>query len=234
MKKKITLFICIICILGIGVWCFNQFNNQVVKVGVSHDYLMVDTLDNANKNAQYIVKGYFTAYDKEWNMWRDDNDLSKEHPSEKMTGKIYNFKINDVFKGNVDKSDISVNFKYSTRLFFNEDGLLHGTEILSNKDAEYIDYKDTAYIEPELNKEYILYLNYDKNFSLYYAAFQPYIIKVDQNQLSIQSNLVSSDTMTTNTYQAQSRKIEVQEEQEKAKDFVKGISLEEFINKINR
>ncbi|MEG0366735.1 MAG: hypothetical protein RR585_07855 [Coprobacillus sp.] len=232
MKKKSVLFICFIGVFALGMYCFNQHKNQLLKVEISNDYMVADTLNSANNNATYIVKGQFTSYDREWNMHRDDNDLTKEHPYEKITGKIYTFKINDVFKGDVDGSDISINLKYSTRLFFNEDGLLHGEEISNKKNVEHIDYKETVYTEPELNQEYILYLNYDKNFSLYYAAFQPYMIKVDQNQLSIQSRFINDDTIAVNTYQTKNRKIEVKETLEVVNDFVKDISLKEFIDKL--
>ena len=233
MKKKLVLFICFICIVGVGIYIFNHFNGQLLSVKVFNDYMIADNLEVANENAEYVIKGQFTSYDRNWNMHRDDSDLLQEHPYEKITGKIYSFKVTDILKGDADETSISVNLKYSTRLFFNDSGLLHGQEILDSENVEYIDYKESVYVEPELNKDYILYLNYDKNFSLYYAAFQPYIIKVDQNQLSVQSNLINSDTVALKTYQTKSRKIEIQEDFEKVDDFVKNISLEEFVNKFN-
>ena len=58
------------------------------------------------------------------------------------------------------------------------------------------------------------------------------MIKIEQNHLSIQSQLMVSDVIDVNTYQTKSRKIEVREEFEKVNDFVKDITLEEFINKL--
>lgn len=232
MKKRIVLSICLICIIGVGIYFFHYLNNQLLRVGLSNDYVLVDTLEEANDSAKYIIKGQFKSYENEWNMHRDDHDILKEHPYEKITGRIYSFHIDDVLKGDINEQNVSVNFMYSTRLFFNSEGLLHGKDIVNSKNVEYIDYREKTYVEPELNKDYILYLNYDEDFSLYYAAFQPYMIKIEQNHLSIQSQLMVSDVIDVNTYQTKSRKIEVREEFEKVNDFVKDITLEEFINKL--
>ncbi|MDE6953155.1 MAG: hypothetical protein K2P09_05025 [Erysipelotrichales bacterium] len=226
MKKK-TL-IGLIVVLVIAVVAFEFSRNREIKFGFFKDFIVVKDIQEAKENSKMIVKGNFESFDKEWNMHRDDNDLSKENPYGQTLGKIYNFKINEFINGDLDTTNIKINMEYSTRIFYNDSGILHGEEIVNSDNVNYVDIASPKYMEPDFNKEYILYLNYDEFFDLYYSAFQPYMIEVNNNKLNLLIGDLAQDTITLEKKDNYGRKVIVEQQHHTVEDFIKDMDINEF------
>lgn len=226
MKKK--TFIGLVVVLAVVIVVFEFLRNQPIKINYFKEFIVVDDIQEAKENSKIIVKGNFESFDKEWNMCRDDNDLSKENSNSQILGKIYNFKINELINGDLDVKNIKINIEYSTRVFYNDNGILHEEEIVNSDHVNYIDVDSPKYIEPDFDKEYILYLNYDEFFDLYSSAFQPYMIEVNNNKLNLMIKNLTQDTIVFEKKDNHGRKVIVEQQHQVVDDFIKGMDINEF------
>lgn len=221
--KKLIGVICGIIVVCIGIYVVTS--PKTITLDFDPDYYTPEDLEDANENADYIIRGNFTSYEKDWNMLRDDHDLSLENEYGVITGKIYQFHISEVFKGNIESNNVSINLQYSTRLYFNDDGQLNYDELKGIKNVQYIDYIEAIYIEPDFAQDYILYVNYDEYFDLYYAAFYPFMVEINDDQLKfVQTDL--SDHISE--YHVDDVEVIVNEEYNEEIYFINSMSLTEF------
>lgn len=210
MKKIISLIFIVVAIAIVSI----TIHNQPITLSYALDVLAVDNLDDAVENANYIVKGHFSNYIKEWNMLDD--------PNEQMLAKVYQFNIDSCYKGNIT-NNIPVSMHYSTRLFYNNDGLIHGAEI--KKTSQFVDVIENNYIQPDNNKEYILFLTYNQSAGVYQPAFYPYCIEVNGDKLEVQTN------NNTSLYAAlvdENKNVKVIQKTCGSTNIVKNISRENF------
>lgn len=210
MKKYLSV---VLVVLLIAVAASIRFN-QSITLTYSLDVLAVDNIDDAVKNANYIVKGHFSNYVKEWNML---DDLK-----EQMIAKVYQFEIETCYKGNITDS-IPVSMHYSTRLFYDNNGLIHGEAI--KNDSQYVDVLEKSFVQPDNDKDYILFLTYNKSENVYQAAFHPYCVVINGNELDVVTNSPSS---VYGTLLDETKKVKVVQNTYKSINFTKGISQEEF------
>ena len=221
-RKVIILLLLILAI-------FLYFNNRSITIEIAcNENIAVDTLEDAYNYADYIVKGHFRSYITDWNMYRDDEDITIGHSYKKMIGKIYSFQPTDIYKGDNDMDPFLINLKYEPRIFYNQFGVLEDKNITNQ--SKYVDHKETLFQEPKYNQEYILFLNYDKDFDFYYPAFYPYAIVVEEQDLKLQTYI--NEPFVTSTYYINGREIVIKEELNQSSNFMEGMSLHQLEMKI--
>ena len=150
-----------------------------------------------------------------------------DDPNEQMIAKVYEFNIETCYKGML-KDNIPVSMHYSTRLYYDNDGLIHGDEI--NSDSKYVDVLENNFVQPNTEKEYILFLTYNEAKKVYQPAFYPYSIEIEDNKLEVTTSGTSS------VYAAlleKNKSVTVITNTCKPVDIVKGITYEEFKSKFN-
>lgn len=173
MKKKLKYIIPIVMVFGLCAYIFSRPKNIVIK----YDLPIATSYHDLIEKSDIVVKGRFIGFNHEWNMARDKDN----NPSDvfETIGKVDNFEITDIYKGIVkEKSIIEVNQRYSERIYYtNNDRMFDTSEI--NADTRRITALDQLYIEPDLTKEYILFLNYEKDYNNYYGSTQPFMVWYD-------------------------------------------------------
>ena len=226
MKKKRLLFVVCLIIAGLGLYLFMK----PIRIVRSMDYPISNSYQDMIDQSEYVVYGYFTEFEYEWNMARDEND----EPSKIFTtvGKVHDFQIEKVYKGNISKHTIKVNQGYSNTIYY--DNTMPDTNDI-NKSTPKIIVKNELYIEPDLNKKCLLFLNYDKKYTLYYASVEPFIVTIENNGMHLNSNLIESSIKTT-SYKDGLKRVEITTQYPVLQDFSNELSYNEFIelfNKIN-
>lgn len=179
MKKKWFIIVSTVVLLTGAIYLIKQHKSSL-SLELVYDYVSCDTLQQANEEADYIIKGQFVSYQTDWQLMKSSNSQSLDR-----VAKLYQFQIDDVYKGNIDDRDISIGMDYSTRLFFDHEGLLDDRELSANTQENYIDYVEATYMKPVYDQEYILYLNYNEQTNYYEAAFYPYMIAVYDQELDL-------------------------------------------------
>ena len=165
MKKRAVVFLIVLCIVvGIAIAVFPK------KKANSHDYPVGANLKEISVAADYIVEGKFTEYLGSWNMARDLSDSSKESKDEYVEGKRFNFEVSIVYKGDLTRQNIVVNQTYQNDF---------------NGKLEI----DENYVEVDLDHNYIVFLYYDPQFDSYYGCIEPWLFKVDDGKIYMQSHL---------------------------------------------
>lgn len=212
MKKRL----CIVLTLAIAIISIISYKRPIT-LSYTLDVLAVDNLDDAIQEADYIVKGNFNNYIKEWNILDD--------PKEQMIERVYQFNISSSYKGNVSSS-IPVSMHYSTRLYYNNNGLIHGDEI--NNDSKYVDVLEKNYINPDKGKDYILFLSYNESAKVYQAAFYPYCIEVNGNELQ---TVVNDVTSFYSPLVDENKNVKVIQNTHKPTNITKNITLDQLKSK---
>lgn len=179
-----------------------QANEAVLSmpdaITMSFDYPVASDLRQMIEGSQYIVVGEYTKFDSAWNMARNPSDITEEDPDNYTEGLIYDFSVEKVLKGNMDDESIRVNHRHFETIKLTEsDAEVNGSGIIvkpatvTNEVA--VEVADPTFIEPELNCKYILFLCKDKNFGNYYAAIEPFSIKLEDGVAVLQSNLTGDN-----------------------------------------
>lgn len=219
--RKITLLISslfLISVTGFVIKNTTMVNkSKSDRIEIHRDYPYSEELTDMISNSSYIVKGQFTGYDHSWNMARNPDNIQEEDKTNYVEGRLYNFKVEKIFKNEDDILDeIKVNFMHSR------------TETLVEAD-ERITLKDSLYKEPELEQEYVLFLLKDKDFHNYYAATEPFLVKIEKGSVSLQSNLLQDDNENIQTFKLKDNSVlDVVEEIPHINDFLTGMSYREF------
>lgn len=209
MKKRL----CIVLALAIVIISIISYQRPIT-LSYYLDVLAVDNLDDAIQEADYIVKGNFNNYIKEWNILDD--------PKEQMIERVYQFNISNSYKGNVSDY-IPVSMHYSTRLYYNNKGLIHGDAI--NNNSKYVDVLEKNYINPDKGKDYILFLSYNESAKVYQAAFYPYCIEVNGNELK---TVVNDATSVYSSLVDENKNVKVIQKTHQTTDITKNISYDQF------
>lgn len=188
-----------------------QNYDQKKSLLVSHDLNLANDLSNMVEQSDVIVLGSYKNFDSSWNMARDPHDLNKEATDHYIEGKLYNFLVDEVLTGDLKIKEIRVNHRYSETINYEEtsgDEIISPEGILikepSNITIHKLENKDPSFIEPEYNKQYIVFLkkSFNADNNIYLRAIEPYLISIDSNEIaSLKSNLIdyTPDAFTTNT-----------------------------------
>lgn len=180
-KKKIILTILSTFIIIVGSIYLFESNNQNNKKNttsanstpiqkqnknllISHDFALTSDLSEMFEQSDVIVLGTYKNFDSSWNMARNSYDLNKEAKDHYIEGKLYNFSVDEVLAGDLQTNEIRINHRYSEIIDYEETS---GDEIVSPKGIlikepskvtiHKLENKDPSFIEPEYNKQYIVF-----------------------------------------------------------------------------
>ena len=252
LKARARGFFFVLGIIVVGVCVFLFFLktdspinetlpiNETQAMKIFYDYPVVSTLDEMAGESEFIVIGRYTSLDSKWNMARNPDNITEEDSENYVEGWLYNFEIDDVLKGNLESRTILVNHKYSQVITTTESNAVvddEGNILKAATEQNTLSFSvhDPMFIEPELDSTYILFLLKDKAFGNYYAAVEPFSIKVENGMPELQSNLL-------NNTKAFSEEIAVGGDRTidvlcdvgmGVEDFISGRSLEDIIQAIS-
>ncbi len=220
MRKRL-LVTTVMLVLGVIVG-LNVFK-PAKQINVSSDYPVATSLGSMVKEADYVVYGHIESFDSKWNMARNPDNIEMEDNENYTEGHIYNFIVEQNLKGNLGEK-IKVNYRVQENI-----------EIKDNEDIFHeVAVNDPLFIEPKINGKYILFLNKDNNFDIYYGAVEPFQIFInDELQAELKTNL------TSNISQEQSVKIGEEEflvvnesHYEGFEDKITGLSVTKLLSEI--
>lgn len=172
----------ILLLAGISFYFYNTLNgtdkNEPFHLS---EVETADNLDQMVEAADLIVVGQYKGLYSTVNMIRGNQNETKESTEEYLGGKVYNFHINRILKGNVEDDTIHIVHRYSNK-FDIEETLGH-----ENKEVEEA---DPTYIKPSIGKTYIAFINHPEVEDFYGQSLEPYLIKVDdEEQVEIKSHI---------------------------------------------
>jgi len=214
MKKIILL----ITVLSIMIGCKK---NVIIKIKA--DYPVPASMSDLYESADYILEGTYGSFKKEWNMARDQDDINKESSFDRIIGKIYDFHVDMIIKGIVKNNTIPVNLEYSTRIYYNNQGMLDENEVKTTKDYTYIDHINVNYHEPQEHQKVILFLSYDTDFEVYYPAFYPFAYDMETETFLTQATSDLIDIASDNK-----RSVTIEENKIEVPEFMKNITRQQL------
>ena len=190
MKKKRMLFsgisLFMILMVFVFVWkakkTAGEEQKAAWKISMSADYPVAQSLTEMTAAADVVVSGQYRGLDSTWTMARNPENIQQEDETYYMEGYRYRFEVEEILKGTVEEKEILVNQKHSTTLSVRS--------AVSDMDGTVI-AENPLFIEPEEDKTYILFLNYDAEFDNYYGATEPFsVLCRDDGTAKLQSNLI--------------------------------------------
>lgn len=169
--KKFSILILMMMTWVICNGCSQPNASKMIQVGT--DYHVVTHLPEMVKKSELVVIGKFGPYLQSYNSDRDIQNPAKPSKHSYSESKIYQFQIREILKGNTDSSTLRVSIPYSKEIA----GL---TDEKGN--PLKVRVKDVLSINPDPQKEYVLFLNKHRYMEAYIAPFYPNIIEVQSNQ----------------------------------------------------
>lgn len=160
---------------------------EVQGVTISNDVLIYEDIENMAQGADVVVVGYFNKMVDTINMLRDPNNILNESPHGYEEGRIYDFKVDEVIAGEVDKNEIHVGLRYSYKYeFIDKQGAKKNIQVLNS-----------LYKQPNSQQKYVLFLYKNEELDTYFVPFEPYRLVVnDDNTVGIDSALVDKSHRT--------------------------------------
>lgn len=223
-KAKINIYLGIFLLVFltgiIGILCWSPFRTHTLHI--SNDAPSYRSLEDMTTDAEYIVTGTYTSFEKKWNMSRNPEDISQEAVNSYVEGRIYNFHVDSVLKGDISNSEIRVNLRYGDQVTFDD-----GNFFVTNPN----------YIEPELNQTYLLFLTKEQSpaFDGYYGTGNPFAIKLENNgiaKLEINQAPNTGKIINEGATSEEERIIIESDNEEPANDFISGMSGDEVLKNI--
>lgn len=187
MKGKLFFYLIIgwslvIFLAGCGT------NHKTETVNVFEEMNLASDLSDMVNDADFIVLGSYEDFDKTWNVKRDPDDITKESETQYAEGNLYNFKIDEVLKGETDNETIKVSHTHTNNLEDEEDE--------ASADVGNAEYEDPTFIEPNFEDQYILFLAKDEKLNLYTSPIEPNIIKFEDDIAHLETNLLDQGTFS--------------------------------------
>lgn len=241
--KKHTVFIGILLISLIFLQACG--NNKVIHQMVdSSEEMIVGQLEDIIDDSEVIVKGHFGKYIDKENMIRESSN--PEIPAEDIyiEGHIYEFHIEEVYKGDVDNL-INVIIPYASEIrVYNEIGR-HVGNVMN---------EDTEYQKPDPEQSNILFLSdsqiRDKD-KLYSPGSTPYNLAIEKDESiqfvskriegQLENNVIMEDRSSRSAYIVHKHRddvyVDVTEEFSLIPDVLKGKTLgdvEELLSNIKQ
>ncbi|WP_312855449.1 matrixin family metalloprotease [Litoribacterium kuwaitense] len=191
-------------------------------VNLSYDFPVTDELKDMVSESDVIVIGKYQEGYEKWNMLRELEDIHKESSEGFVEGRLFDFKINKIIKGDLTEDSIVINHRVSETI--NVD--------ISEKAEGKVTFPDPKFVNPETNETYLLFLKQNKELKNYYGAIEPFSVTIDDNNsVLLQSNLIdekeiSQSIKVTEDFMAHSNAEEFIE------DSITGMKLDELLEKI--
>ncbi len=244
-KKLLALPLLAIAIIAIGIGVYHgsgadRDSQKVDSITVSYDYPVAANLQQMVDGADYIVVGEYVGFNTSWNMARNPDNIDEADSENYVEGRLYDFNVDSAIKGNINDTSILINHRYSETISTVESNAEIDAEGRIIKEATEskelsFDISSPFFIEPEYNCKYILFLSKDDHFQNYYAAIEPFAIKITDGTAALQSNLLNKNGDMTQSIKTDDSKeviVIIDVGNISIKDEVTGKSSEEVIRVI--
>lgn len=202
----------------------NSKEHKQAYVSISSDYPTYSTLEGMTDAADFIVVGSYTEFLTTWNMDRLPEDPSQEDPNSYSEGRKYNFRVDEVIKGENVPENITINKGYSVQ---------------GEYDSIPFQMPSQYFVEPKIGETYMLFLSYDSVGNLFYLMGEPGEIENVDGNAQLASNLFSvhpqslpplSSTAETETTIYE---ISIETNTTQMYDFVSGKQWSEILNSVS-
>lgn len=245
LRRKNVVFLVFLLAVGLlAIIYSNSFkdnSSKDVEVVVSHDLNVLGGLSDMVNNSDFIVLGSYTSFDTTWNMASNPNDPKNESNDKYVEGKLYNFKIDEVLKGDIKEDTIKINHRHSEIV---DVEVTSGDEVISQEGilikpasklkVHKVNNNYPLFIEPEFEGKYIVFLKKDQIDNIYLRPGEPYIIKVDENNIvSLQSKLINPEPNSFITKNEGEKNITIINEYDtNLIDNISGMNLNQILEEI--
>lgn len=184
MKKRCNFLVKAVLAIAVvwGVWALLPGKSITVSAFSSID--IYQSIADMTEQADLVVVGSYQKYRGKWNMDRDGMNPQQESATTYSEGRKYSFLPEQVLKGPQPEGEIIINKPYSTGASF-PDG--RGGQVPYQIPSQY-------FTEPKLGRKYLLFLNYDSQFDLFYSIGEPSEVLLANGVAQVQSNLFEPAT----------------------------------------
>jgi hypothetical protein len=178
MKKLISLFILPLAMLTLLCACSPKEQvqgSEELKQALFIEPNLAINLDQMIKGTPLIVVGSFEKFVKQYNASYDTQDTTKESKNSVYEKKMFDFKVDKVLKGTLSTNVIQVSepYRFSVTDLTEE-------QVKARKGLIMEPY----YFEPELGKQYVLFLSKEDTpeSSHYMGSFVIHAVSVSDDQ----------------------------------------------------
>lgn len=210
---------------------YTQREPVTTTLRVSYDRAFAETLPEMMENAQWVVSGRYTGFDSSWNMSRNPNNPQEESGREYTEGRLYRFSVERVYQGGALEGEILVNHWHgeteSLRLI-GENGKLDAAE-------SQVFVQDPFYVEPELDREYFLFLTRDQVLGYFHAPAQPFSIAItDEGLTALCANFTEDNPCFRQTFPISDSRVLVVEQSRSGlpADVISGMTREALVQQL--
>ncbi|PFN23214.1 cardiolipin synthase [Bacillus cereus] len=251
-KKAKTIVIAIPLAAVIGFGGYSAYNSHFSNVAgedknaetviLSKDFPATSDLNQMINEADLVVIGEYGGLDSKWNMARNPNNPSEEDTENYVEGHLYNFNISETIKGNNKNKQIKINHRFAETVKLEDSNAVVAPDGTVTKQAtkvttKNVQNKDPLYIEPKVNKKYMLFLKKDQLFGNYYGAIEPFAITFDENnKADLQTNIetINESKMSSKAEIAGKTIVLKNEIHETITDNISGKTLNELIDQVKQ
>lgn len=210
---------------------------ELSTLHIQSDYATADSLEALVNQAEYIVAGRYIAFDSSWNMARDAQNPAEDDADSYTEGRLYRFQVDRVIAGDLAPGEILVNLRYGQTLTVQESNAVTDetgrvTREATQRRTLSLSVLDPLYIEPQLGKPYLLFLNRGARTGNYFGAAEPFAILSDDGQARLQSNLLSQTVFSEQVALDGGRSIEVTTHVPALADFVGESDFDDVLERV--
>lgn len=197
MKKGYIILSAILAIFMSGC-SSNKNTDKIAQVNINMDYDIQKNLEEMVKVAPIIVTGYYESLD-----YRSVNTLESTSLHQLYDeGRVYQFHVTDYVKGQCPNK-IEIGQKYSREVAVTDDnavvdesGLIKKSATESNTNVYTV--LDGDFMEPQLEKEYVLFLNVEHE-GIYYPGSTPFVIELSNDTAQLKAQWLKEDNLDSQT-----------------------------------
>jgi nucleoid DNA-binding protein len=228
MKKLVSLFILPLAMLTLLLACSVEEqvqSSEELSQSVYIEAKLAANFDQMIKETPVIVVGSFEKLVKKYNAARDPKDPTKESKNSVSERNLFDFKVDKVLKGTLSSNVIQVSepYRFSVTDLTEE-------QIKARKGL----IKEPYYFEPELGKQYVLFLKEtEKSPQVYSGSFAIHVLSVSDDQKLFVVKPDPSLSKQTLNINGKTRKVEINTSLEPPKG-ADGLTLEQLEAKIKQ
>lgn len=197
MKKGYIILSAILAIFMSGC-SSNNNTDKIAQVTINTDRDIQKNLEEMVKVAPIIVTGYYESLD-----YRSVNTLESTSLHQLYDeGRVYQFHVTDHVKGQCPNK-IEIGQKYSREVAVTDDnavvdesGLIKKSATESNTNVYTV--LDGDFMEPQLEKEYVLFLNVEHE-GIYYPGSTPFVIELSNDTAQLKAQWLKEDNLDSQT-----------------------------------
>lgn len=152
--------------------CLAGCSTTIGYAPTSMDLPTATSVADMEQAADLIVVGRYTEELPSYNKSRDPADPSKENTSTPIIGRIFQFEVSQVIKGNLESRTIQVSIPWSTTREYKPSVRQLG---MGEAPISYT-YQDPRFVLPQYDTDYLLFLDYSTVSGHHYGAVEPWSV----------------------------------------------------------